>query len=325
MRRREFITLLCSTAGVAWPAVGLGQQQSKFPTIGFLGPTAPAPGWIAAFLDRLRELGWTEGSNLAIEYRWAEGHPERIGEFAAELVRLKVDVIVTGGTPVVLAIKQATTAIPIVFSSAGDPVGTGLVASLARPGGNVTGLSFMTADVAGKRLELLREIIPGIGRLAVMANATFPDAMLEMGEVKALTKTLGLEVSSHEIRRPDDIPAAFDAIKDHADALNVCGDPLMLGNRVRINTLALAARLPTVHSLREQVEAGGLMSYGTNFLDLFRHTADLVNKILRGARPADIPVEQPTKFDLVINLLTARTLGLAVPPTLLSRADTVIE
>jgi putative ABC transport system substrate-binding protein len=322
MRRREFITLLCSAA---WPAVAIGQQQSKLPIIGFLGPTTPAPGWIAAFLERLRELGWTEGSNLAIEYRWAENRPERFAEFAAEFVRLKVDVIVTGGTPVVLALRQATTAIPIVFSSAGDPVGTGLVASLARPGGNVTGLSFMTSDVAGKRLELLREVSPGLGRLAVMANAAFPDAMLEMGEVRALTKTLGLEVFSHEIRRPDDIPPAFDAIKNRADALYVCGDPLVLGNRVRINTMALAAGLPTVHSLREQVEAGGLMSYGTNFLDLFRRTADLVNKILRGTKPADIPVEQPTKFDLVINLLTARALGLVVPPTLLSRADEVIE
>ena len=325
MRRREFITLLCSSAAAAWPMAGLAQRQAKLPTIGFLGPTAPAPGWIAAFLERLRELGWTEGSNLAIEYRWAEGRPERFAEFAAEFVRLRVDVIVTGGTPVVLAIKQATTAIPIVFSSAGDPVGTGLVASLARPGGNATGLSFMTSDVAGKRLELLREVVPGLGRLAVMANATFPDAMLEMGEVRAVLKTLGLELLPIEIRRPDDIPPAFDAIKSHADALYVCGDPLMLGNRIRVNALALGAGLPTVHGLREQVEAGGLMSYGANFLDLFRRTADFVDKILRGTKPADIPVEQPTKFDLVLNLLTARALGLVVPPTLLSRADEVIE
>ena len=183
----------------------------------------------------------------------------------------------------------------------------------------------MTGDVAGKRLELLREVDPGVRRLAVIANAGFPDAMLEMGEVKALTKTLGLEVLPHEIRRPDDIPSAFDAIKDRADALYVCGDPLMLGNRVRINTMALAAKLPTVHSLREQVEAGGLISYGADFLDLFRRTADIVNKILRGTKPADIPVEQPTKFDLVINLLTAKSLGIVVPPTLLSRADAVIE
>jgi putative tryptophan/tyrosine transport system substrate-binding protein len=212
MRRREFITLLYGSAAAAWPMAVLAQRQAKLPTIGFLGPTAPAPGWIAAFQERLRELGWIEGSNLAIEYRWAEGHPERFAEFAAEFVRLKVDVIATGGTPVVLAIKQATTAIPIVFSSAGDPVGTGLVTSLARPGGNATGLSFMTSDVAGKRLELLHEVVPGLGRLAVMANASFPDAMLEMGEVRAVLKTQGLEVLPIEIRRPDDIPPAFDAI-----------------------------------------------------------------------------------------------------------------
>ena len=329
MRRREFMTLLGAAAGAAWPVIGLAQQPAKLSTIGstigFLGPTAPAPGWVAAFLERLRELGWTEGSNLSIEYRWAEGRPERIAEFVAEFVRLKVDVIVTGGTPVVLAIKQATTVIPIVFSSAGDPVGTGLVASLARPGGNVTGLSFMTADVAGKRLELLREVVPGVRRLAVIANAGFPDAMLEMGEVKAVTKTMGLEVFPHEIRRPDDIAPAIEAMKNQADALYVCGDPLMVGNRLRLNALALAAGLPTVHSLREHVEAGGLISYGTNFLDLFRHTADLVNKILRGTKPADIPVEQPTKFDLVVNLITARALGLVVPPALLARADKVIE
>jgi ABC-type uncharacterized transport system substrate-binding protein len=325
MRRREFMTMLVGAAGTAWPVIGLAQQQPKLSTIGFLGPTAPAPGWVAAFLGRLRELGWTEGGNLSIEYRWAEGRPERIPEFAAEFVRLKVDVIVTAGTPVVLAVRRATTAIPIVFSSAGDPVGTGLVASLAHPGGNVTGLSFMTAEVAGKRIELLREVVPNLRRLAVIVNAGFPDAMLEMGEVKAVTKTLGLEVSSHEVRRPDDIPTAIETMKNQADALYVCGDPLMVGNRVRLNALALAARLPTVHSLGEHVEAGGLISYGTNFVDLFRHTADLVDKILRGTRPADIPVEQPTKFDLVVNLVTARALGLNVPPTLLARADKVIE
>jgi putative ABC transport system substrate-binding protein len=319
------MTLLGAAAGAAWPAIGLAQPTAKLPTIGFLGPTAPAPGWIAAFLERLRELGWAEGNNLSIEYRWAEGRPERIAEFAAELVRLKVDVIVTGGTPVVLVVRQATTAIPIVFSSAGDPVGTGLVASLARRGGNITGLSFMTAEVAGKRLELLREVVPQLQRLAVIANAGIPDAVLEMGEIRAMTNTLGREFSPHEVRRPDDIPPAIDAMKGQADALYVCGDPLMVGNRVRLNALALAAQLPTVHSLREHVEAGGLMSYGTNFLDLFRHTADLVNKILRGTKPADIPVEQPTKFDLVVNLITARALGLVVPPTLLARADKVIE
>jgi putative ABC transport system substrate-binding protein len=324
MKRREFI-LLVGGAAVTWTLPARAQQPAKLPTIGFLGPTAPAPGWMAAFLDRLRDHGWVDGKNLAIEYRWAEGRPERFAEFAADFVRLKVDVIVTAGTPVVLAMKRATAEIPIVFSSAGDPVGTGLVASLARPGGNVTGLSFMTAEVAGKRLELLREVVPGLGRLAVIANAGFPDALLEMDEVQATAKSLGLDAVRCEIRRPDDIPTAFDTIKGTADALYVCGDPMMLGNRVRINTLALGSRLPTIHSLREQVEAGGLMSYGTNFLELFRRTADFADKILRGTKPADIPVEQPTTFDLVVNLVTAKVLGLTVPPTLLSRADKIIE
>jgi len=325
MRRREFMTMLVGAAGTAWPVIGLAQQQPKLSTIGFLGPTAPAPGWVAAVLGRLRELGWTQGGNLSIEYRWAEGRPERIPEFAAEFVRLKVDVIVTAGTPVVLAVRRATTAIPIVFSSAGDPVGTGLVASLAHPGGNVTGLSFMTAEVAGKRIELLREVVPNLRRLAVIVNAGFPDAMLEMGEVKAVTKTLGLEVSSHEVRRPDDIPTAIETMKNQADALYVCGDPLMVGNRVRLNALALAARLPTVHSIREAIEIGGLIYYGPDFPSLFRRGADIVDKVLRGAKPADIPVEQPIKFDLVINLTTAKALGLQIPESFLLRADEVIE
>ena len=323
MKRREFIMLV---GGALAPSTfaARAQQPTKLPIIGFLGPTAPAPGWIAAFLERLREHGWIDGKNLAIEYRWAEGRPERFAEFAADFIRLKVDVIVTGGTPVVLALKRATSEIPIVFSSAGDPVGTGLVESLARPGGNITGLSFMTADVAGKRLELLREIVPGLGRLALIANAGFPEALLEMREVQATATTLGVNTMPFEVRRPDDFPAAFEAIKG-ADALYVCGDPMMLGNRARISALALDARLPTVHSVREHVEAGGLISYGTDFQELFRRTADFVDKILRGTRPAEIPVEQPTKFDLVVNLVTAKTLGLAMPPTLLARADRIIE
>jgi putative ABC transport system substrate-binding protein len=323
MKRREFIMLV---GGALAPSTfaARAQQPTKLPIIGFLGPTAPAPGWIAAFLERLREHGWIDGKNLAIEYRWAEGRPERFAEFAADFIRLKVDVIVTGGTPVVLALKRATSEIPIVFSSAGDPVGTGLVESLARPGGNITGLSFMTADVAGKRLELLREIVPGLGRLALIANAGFPEALLEMREVQATATTLGVNTMPFEVRRPDDFPAAFEAIKG-ADALYVCGDPMMLGNRARISALALDARLPTVHSVREHVEAGGLISYGTDFQELFRRTADFVDKILRGTKPAEIPVEQPTKFDLVVNLVTAKTLGLAMPPTLLARADRIIE
>ena len=252
-------------------------------------------------MQRLRELGWIEGRTVAIEYRWAEGRSERFAEIAAEFVRLKVDVIVTSGTAV-LAAKQATSVIPIVFAVAGDPVGTGLVASLARPGGNVTGLSIQATDLAGKRLELLREVVPGLRRLAIMANVGNPAAVLEMGEVQATARTLGLEVATFEIRRAEDIAPAFEALKGRADALYVCADPLVNTNRIRINTLALGARLPTMYGFREYVEAGGLMSYGPNFPDLFRRAADFVDKILRGAKPADIPVEQPTKFDLVINL-----------------------
>ena len=282
---------------------------------GFLGSSTPsAQGqWTAAFVQRLRELGWIEGRTVAIEYRWAEGRSERFAEIAAEFVRLKVDVIVTSGTAAVLAAKQATSVIPIVFAVAGDPVGTGLVASLARPGGNVTGLSIQQTDLAGKRLELLREVVPGLRRLAILANVGNPAAVLEMGEVQAAARTLGLEVATFEIRRAEDIAPAFEALKGRADALYVCADPLVITNRIRINTLALGARLPTMHGVREYVEAGGLMSYGPNFPDLFRRAADYVDKILRGAKPADLPVEQPTKFDLVINLTTAKALGLDRP------------
>jgi putative ABC transport system substrate-binding protein len=265
---------------------------------------------VGAFVQRLRELGWIEGRNVAIEYRWADGRTERLAEFAAEFVRLKVDVIVTSGTPPVIAAKQATSVIPIVFAAVGDPVGTGLVTSLARPGGNVTGLSIQAIDLAGKRLELLHEVVPGLRRLAIMANAGAPPALLEMAEVQTTTRVLGLEVVVSEIRRPEDIAPAFEAFKGRAEALYVCNDPLVTTNRIRINTLALGMELPTMYNVREFVEAGGLMSYGPNFLDLYRRAADFADKILRGARPADIPVEQPTKFEMVINLKTAKALGL---------------
>jgi putative tryptophan/tyrosine transport system substrate-binding protein len=236
-----------------------------------------------------------------------------------------VDVIVTSATPPVIAAKQATSVIPIVFAAVGDPVGTGIVNSLARPGGNATGLSIQATDLAGKRLELLHEVVPGLRRLAIMANPGAPPAVLEMAEAQTTARALGLEVVASEIRRPEDIAAAFEAFKGRAEALYVCNDPLVTTNRTRINTLALGMRLPTMYNVREFVEAGGLMSYGPNFLDLFRRAADFADKILRGAKPSDIPVEQPTKFDLVINLKTAKALGLDVPPTLLARADEVIE
>ena len=276
-------------------------------------------------MQRLRELGWTEGRTVVVEYRWAEGRSERFLEIAAEFAQLKVDVIVAAGTPAILAARQATSVVPIVFVGAGDPVGTGLVASLPRPGGNVTGLSAQTTDTVGKRLELLRELMPGIRRLAIMGNVDNPVSVLEMREIGAACAALGLEADALEIRRTADIVPAFEALKRGAEALYVQADPLVIANQIRINTLALGMRLPTMHGLREYVEAGGLMSYGPNFPDLFRRAADFVDKILRGAKPSDIPVEQPTKFELVINLITAKALGLEVPPTLLARADEVIE
>jgi putative ABC transport system substrate-binding protein len=325
MRRREFITLLGGTTA-AWPLAARAQQPGKLPTIGFLGTTTPSAQsqWTAAFVQRLRELGWIEGRTVAIEIRWAEGRSERYTEIAAELVRLKVDIIVTAGAAV-LAAKQATSAIPIVFAAANDPLGTGVVASLARPGGNVTGLSLQQPELAGKRLELLREVLPGLRRLAIMANADNPASMAELRELQATARTLALEVVPSEISRAEDIAPAFEALKTRAQALCVVGDALVMTHRVRINTLALAARLPTIFFLREYVEAGGLMSYGPNIPDLFRRAADFVDKILRGTKPGEIPVEQPTKFDLAINLTTAKALGLTIPPTLLARADEVIE
>jgi putative tryptophan/tyrosine transport system substrate-binding protein len=325
MNRREFITLL-GGAAAAWPLAAHAQQAGKVPTIGFLGSNTASiqNQWLAAFMQRLRELGWIDGRTVAIEVRWAEAHSERFAEIAAEFVRLKVDVIVTVGAAVFPA-KQATSVIPIVFGAASDPLGTGLVAGLARPGGNVTGLSVQAPDLASKRLELLREVVHGLRRLAILTNIDYPAAMLEMGEAQAAARTLGLEVATLEIRRAKDMVPAFEALKGRADALYVCVDPVLNVHRVSINTLANVARLPTVSGLREYVEAGSLMSYGPSLPDLFRRAADYVDKILRGAKPGELPVEQPTKFDLVINLTTAKALGVDVPPMLLARADEVIE
>jgi ABC-type uncharacterized transport system substrate-binding protein len=330
MRRREFMTLLGGSAAgtsLLWPLAARAQQPGKRPIIGFLGTaTASAwSNWVAAFEARLHELGWVDGRTVAIEYRWADGRPERFSEIAAEFVRLKVNVIVTSGVAVLPA-KQATSVIPIVFAVASDPIGPGMVENLARPGHNVTGLSLQAPDLAGKRLGLLREVAPGLRRLAVLANIRNPAAELEMREVEAMSGGLGFESTTLEIRRAEDIAPAFEALKDRADALYVCGtDPLINSNRVRINTLALGARLPTMHSQKEYVEAGGLMSYGPNIPDLFRRAAEYVDKIFHGASPSDIPVEQPTRFELTINLTTAKALGLEMPPTLLARADEVIE
>jgi putative tryptophan/tyrosine transport system substrate-binding protein len=325
MRRRDVITLLGGVA-VAWPVVGRAQPTAKLPTIGFLGTAAAsawAP-WTAAFVQRLRELGWIEGRTVAIQYRWAEGRAERWAEFAAEFVGLKVDVIVSGGNAAVAA-KRASTVVPIVFTMVDDPVGMGLVASLGRPGGNVTGLAMQSTDLVGKRIALLREAIPDLRRLAIMANVEYPFAALEMAQAQTAVRTLGLDAAIFEIRRAEDIAPAFEALKDRADALYVVGDALVATHRIQINALALTGRLPTIHVVRELAEGGGLMSYGANFADLFRRTAEFVDKILRGTKPSEIPVEQPTRFELIINLKTAKALGLDVPPTLLARADEVIE
>ena len=326
MRRREFVALLGSTA-LAWPIPARAQQGGKLATIGLLGSgTAAAQSqWTAAFVQRLRELGWTEGRNVTIEYRWAEGRSERFAEFAAEFVRLKVDVILTHNTPPVIAAKQATSVIPIVFATAADPVDTGLVASLARPGGNVTGLSSQTTDLASKRIELLREVVPGLRQLAFLSQPDNPYVVFDMRQAESAARRLGLETASLEIRRAEDIAPAFEELKGRAEALYILPDPLLFTHRLRINTLALGARLPTMHLLREYVEASGLMSYGPNWSDQWRRAADYVDKILRGAKPADLPVEQPTKFDLIINLTTAKALGLMIPEAFLLRGDEIIE
>jgi putative ABC transport system substrate-binding protein len=323
MGRRKFIELI---AGAAALPIAARAQPMKLRTVGFLGAGTPSGWnhWVAAFVQRLQELGWIEGRTVAIEVRWAEGRPERYAEIATEFVGLKVDVIVTVGGAV-LAAKQATSVIPIVFAAAADPLGSSMVASLARPGGNVTGLSIQATDLAGKRVELLREVVPGLHQLAIMVDVGYSAAVLEMGEVQAAARTLGLEVAALEIRRADDIVSAFEAVKGRAEALYIPANPLVNTNRIRINTLALDMQLPTMFGLREYVESGGLMSYGPNVLDQFRHAADYVDKILRGAKPDDLPVEQATKFELVLNLTTAKALGLTIPPTLLVRADQVIE
>ncbi len=322
--RRTFIGTLAGSLLVAPLAVEA--QRARQVRIGFFG-TSTAAAWsefATTFVRRLHELGWIDGQTAIIAYRWADGRSERFPAIAAEFVRLDVDVIVTSGAAV-LATRQATSAIPIVFALANDPVGTGLVPSLARPGGNVTGLSLQAPELVGKRLGLLREVLPHLHRLALFANIRYSGAQAEMREAEAAAKTLGVDVIRLAIHRAEDVESAFDGINRRADAMYVCTDPLANTNRVRINRLALAARLPTLHSERQYVEAGGLMSYGPDVPDLFRRAAEYVDKILRGARPGDLPVEQPTKFELIVNVKTAKALGLTIPQSLLLRADQVIE
>jgi putative tryptophan/tyrosine transport system substrate-binding protein len=323
MKRRAFITLLGGAA--AWPLAARA-QQAKRPIIGILGTATPSTWspWTAALAQRLRELGWIEGRNVTIEVRWADGRTERFAEIAAEFVRLRVDVILTSGAAIAAA-REATSVIPIVFTLARDPVASGVVTSLARPGGNVTGLSAQSTELVGKRLELLREIIPSLRQLAVMYNTSNPNVALEAREVQAAARTLDLQVAIFEIRRGEDIAGAFEKLRDRADALYIAADPLVIANRIRINTLALATRLPTMFGQREHVDAGGLIAYGADNADQFRRAGDLVDKILRGAKAGDLPIEQPTKFTLIINLTTAKTLGLDIPAKILALADEVIE
>jgi putative ABC transport system substrate-binding protein len=326
MQRRDFITLLGSTA-VAWP-LATRAQKLRLPTIGYLGSTTAAAEKprTDAFVQRLGELGWTDGRTVAIEYRWAESRTERFPEIAADLVKLRVDIIVPTSTAAALACKQATGVVPIVFPLSGDPLATGLVVSLARPGGNITGLSNQAADVAGKRLEILRGMVPALRRLAILANAEYPARISETADVQAAAGRLGLDVAAFDIRPTEEFAPVFGIMRaGGAEALYVVGDTFINSNRVLIATSAINARLPTIYVAREYVEAGGLMSYGANIPHLFRRAAELVDKVLRGAKPSDIPVEQPTTFELVINLKTAKALGLTVPPTLLAIADEVIE
>jgi putative tryptophan/tyrosine transport system substrate-binding protein len=324
MQRRAFITLL-GGAAFAYPFAARAQPSDQVRRVAVLGPTPAVWGvWVAGFAERLRELGWIKERTIAIEYRWSEGRPERVAEAAADFVRQKPDLIVTYGGAVP-AFKQATTSIPIVFVIAVDPLGIGLVDNLSHPGGNVTGLSVQQNDTTGKRLEFLHDIVPGLRRLAVMFDGGYRASIAENGQVQAMARTLGLEASAHEIRRAEDIAPVFDALKGQADALYVVENALIASNDTPIVTLALHARLPTIFNSAEFVRAGGLISYGPDYPALFRRAADYVDKILRGTKSGDLPVEQPTKFDLAINLKTAKALGLSVPSTLISRADEVIE
>jgi putative ABC transport system substrate-binding protein len=330
MERRTFMAIL--TGGLlAAPLATQGQQAAKAARIGYLANTPPAayPQQHEAFLQGLRDLGYVKDRNLVIEYRFAEGKPERLPALAAELVALKVDVIVVGSTPHALAAKQATRTLPIVFISAADPVTSGLVTSLARPGGNVTGLSNLAPELVGKGLELLKQAVPGVSRVAVLwqpggsGERTDKD-MLKAADAAALA--LGVRLQAVEARGPADIDRAFSEMtKARAGALTVLRSAMFFGERRRLVDLAAKNRLPAVYFFREFVDAGGLMAYGPNQADLNRRAATYVDKILKGAKPADLPVEQPTKFELVINLKTAKALGLTIPQSVLGRADEVIQ
>ncbi len=326
MRRRQFMALV--GAGVAWPLSVHAQYTGKVYRIGFLGNSTAAleSNLVEPFRDGLRELGYQEGRNVAIEYRWAEGKYERFPSLVAELIASKVDVIVTAGTPATLAVKKAMPSIPLVMVAVGDPIGTGIVASLGQPGGNITGLSSIAPELEGKRLELLREIIPKLSHIAVLWNPVNPFHNASLKQAQAAAQTLRMKVQSVAVRTREDLDDAFASLlRERPGALLVLADRVFLHDRARLMNFAAANRLPGVYAYRELVEAGGLMSFGPSYADMHRRAATFVDKILKGAKPADLPVEQPTKFELVINLKTAKALGLTVPLSLLGRADEVIE
>jgi len=327
MRRRDFV-VAASAALASFPFEGSAQRPGRLPTVGFMGTTSlqSQNDWVTAFIQRLGELGWHDQKSINIVYRWAEGRSDHMTAIAAEFVQLKVDAILAVGTEAALIAKKATASIPIVFPFSADPIGTGLVASLARPGGNVTGLSNQARDLGAKRIELMHDALPRVRRIAFMFNAAHNYGRLELAEVQAAARTLGLdEVLPLPIARAQEIDGAIASIKGRADGLYVVADPMMNLNRSRLGTLALEARLPSVHHQRDYAVAGGLMSYGPSFTHLNRRAAEYVDKILRGTKPSDLPIEQPTRFELVINLKTAKALGIDVSPMMLVRADEVIE
>jgi putative ABC transport system substrate-binding protein len=326
VNRRTFVLLLAG-ATAARPLATSAEQSGKVFRVGVLSAGTGTPKSLAdVSREAFEKLGWFEGKNITFERRYAENHPDRLPELAAELVGLRVDLIMAGGTLAPLAAKRATTTIPIVMTTAGDPVGSGLVSNLARPEANVTGLSFMSPDLEGKRLQLLKEVVPQVAHAAVIWDAANPYPARAFKETQRAAQTLGIEVQSLEVREPDDFAGAFEAAKrQQPDALFAIGDPLISDFRKQIVDFASTQRLPAMYPLREYVEAGGLMSYGASISDLVRRAAGYVDKILKGTKPEDLPVEQPTKFELVINLKTANTLGLTIPPSVLGLADEVIE
>ena len=324
MKRRGFITLLGGAA--AWPLAA--RAQPKLPRVGFMGNSTATleANLVGAFRDGLRELGYEEGRNIIIEYRWADGKYERFPALVAELIAAKVDVIVTAGTPAALAVKKATTTVPLVMVAVGDPVGTGLVPSLARPGGNLTGLSSIAPDLEGKRLELLREVVPTLSHVAVFFNLLNPFHVVSMRNAHTAAEAMGIKLQQHDIRKSEDLDDAFATIrKERPDGLLILADRVFLHNRQRMMDFTEEQRLPNINAYTELVEAGGLMSYGPSYEDMHKRAAIYVDKIIKGVKPADLPIEQPSKFTFVINLKVAKALGLTVPSSLLTLADKVIE